>query len=89
MNYIPLTHKGKTVSTTVGSISHTINVAKMIGATGNKERFIPAGYAHRPDLIANLFLGGPSAWWQVMAINGLFDPFESLKLGDRITLSDG
>jgi hypothetical protein len=31
---------------------------------------------------------GPQGWWEVMAVNGLSDPFESLNVGDRISLPD-
>lgn len=88
MEYISLYHKGKTISTTVGSIIYEGTVNRIQTTTG-EEKFIPAGYAHRPDLISNLFFGGPENWWSVMAINGLSDPFESLKVGDRIGLPDG
>ena len=88
MDYISLYHKGKTISTTVGSIIYEGTVNRMARSTG-EEKFIPAGYAHRPDLIANVFFDGPTSWWSVMASNGLSDPFESLNVGDRIGLPDG
>ena len=88
MDFISLYHKGKTISTTVGSTLHEGTV-QQIQRTIGTEKFIPAGYAHRPDLISNLFFDGPGAWWSVLAINGLSDPFESLNVGDRIGLPDG
>lgn len=82
---IPLYHKGKVVLTSVGSPSYE----SMSNSLGGTEKFIPAGYAHRPDLISNLFLGSSSYWWGIMELNGLSDPFESLKLSDRVILPDG
>jgi hypothetical protein len=88
MEYISLYHKGKTVATTVGSPLYEGALSQLQATTGGEEKFIPAGYANRPDLISNLFFAGPQAWWEVMAINGLSDPFESLNVGDRISLPD-
>ena len=85
-HYIGLYHKGKVVSTTVGSLSYR-NILNEI--SGGDEKFIPAGYEHRPDLIANLFFKDPSYWWAVMERNGIFDPFEELNLGDRVVLPNG
>jgi hypothetical protein len=87
MEYISLYHKGKTVATTVGSLAHEATVHQLQGL-GGEAKFIPAGYANRPDLISNLFFAGPQGWWEVMAVNGLSDPFESLNVGDRISLPD-
>jgi hypothetical protein len=86
MEFIALYHKGKTVGTTVGSVLNDRTVSQLQAITGGEEKFIPAGYAHRPDLIANLFFGGPQGWWEVMSVNGLSDPFESLNVGDRVSL---
>lgn len=48
--------------------------------------FIPAGFEHRPDLIANVFYGSPANWWLLMLVNGVSDPFEGFKVGDRILI---
>jgi len=86
--YISLYHKGKSVPTSVGSVVYENSIIS-IGAIASSEKFVPAGYAHRPDLIANLFLDGASSWWVVMELNGLSDPFDSLKLNERIALPNG
>jgi len=77
-----LYHKGKTTSTSVGSLAQLTSL-------GSVEKFIPAGYEHRPDLISNLFFDTPNYWWAVMELNGLSDPFESLNVNDRVMLPDG
>lgn len=82
--YIPLTHKGKTVLTTCGSSQWLL--AKRGALLGLGEGFIPAGYAHRPDLIANLFFDGVGNWPFVLLYNGVSDPFEELKLNDKIAI---
>jgi|TARA_R100001143_G_scaffold32813_1_gene31507 hypothetical protein len=86
--FIPLPHKGKVTSIGAGSLAYETVVEILQSNPTNSQRFVPAGYAHRPDLIANLFLDGPSSWWSVMAINALVDPFESLNLNDTIYLPD-
>ena len=82
---IPLYHKGKIVFTTVGCTEHEV-MASQIVLGGKTENFIPAGYDHRPDLIANLFLGDVTSWWAILEMNGIFDPFEGLKVGERVVL---
>ena len=82
--YIPLTHKGKTVLTTCGSYAWIR--ARAAGTVGMGEGFIPAGYDHRPDLISHLFFNGIENWTYLMLYNGLSDPFEELKLNDRIVI---
>tara|TARA_R110000822_G_scaffold83122_7_gene196091 strand:+ start:227 stop:520 length:294 start_codon:yes stop_codon:yes gene_type:complete len=77
-------HKGKLIPTSVGSRSYENIFNKK--ASSLTEGSIPAGYAHRPDLIANLFLNTPGAWWLVCEQNSIFDVFEQLNAGDRIKL---
>lgn len=84
--FVPLPHKGQVTSTSVGSVVYEELVNSLQANSLNKQKFVPAGYAHRPDLIANLFFDGPSSWWALMETNGLFDPFESLNLNELIYL---
>ena len=81
-----LPHKGKVTTTYLGSRAYSNYISDFETTIANSEKFVPAGYAHRPDLIAELFLGGAKNWWVLMDTNGLFDPFESLKLSERIAL---
>ena len=83
---ITIFHKGKTISTSVGSIAYEAESMGLRSSINNREHYVPAGYANRPDLISSLFFNGPSDWWIVMEKNGLSDPFESLKVGDKIIL---
>ena len=48
--------------------------------------YVPAGYAHRPDLISNIFYGSPKNWWLLMLVNSVVDPFEGFNENDRILI---
>ena len=48
--------------------------------------YVPAGYEHRPDLIANVFYGTPKNWWLLMLVNGITDPFEGFRVNQRILI---
>jgi len=81
-------HKGKTVASRVGSQQFDMYLLSIdyslfdVGA-------LPIQYAHRPDLIANLWYGSSFSWWKVMAVNGIFDPFQSLVAGAPILVPKG
>ena len=84
-----INHKGKAIPTSVGSPAYestfggsNINFAKI---TGN----IPEGYAHRPELIASLFMNSPKNWWMICERNAIFDVFEQLNSGDLINIPKG
>ena len=84
--FINIRHKGKLFKTSVGSRSYE----NMFGGLWSERNFthtlgfIPIGYAHRPDLISNVFYDSPSSWWMICERNNIFDTFEQLKSGDRI-----
>lgn len=79
-------HKGKGITTSTGNNSfdkYTVNISNV---TPTQDGFIPAGYEHRPDLIANLFYNNATEWWRVMLLNNVPDPFEGFNINDRIIL---
>ena len=76
-------HKGKKITTTVGNTLFESMFSKVRGSTNGS---IPAGYEHRPDLIANLFSDTPNDWWVFCERNAIFDIFEELNTGDSIRL---
>ena len=79
-------HKGKISTTSTGNNSfdrYTVNISNI---TPTKEGIIPAGYEHRPDLIANLFYNNSTEWWRIMLLNNVPDPFEGFNVNDRILL---
>lgn len=49
---------------------------------------IPAAYQNRADLIAKQLYQSEDYWWLVYWINGISDPFASLKAGDTILVAD-
>ena len=80
-------HRGHPIPTSVGSRSYEGvfgggAASLLMSKTGN----IPAGYAHRPDLISDLFMNSASSWWYICEGNSIFDVFEQLKTGDAIRL---
>lgn len=83
-----VTHKGKPIPTSVGSLRYEATFAgtkSLINNTGTNGH-IPNGYGHRPELISNLFLNTPGAWWIVCEQNAIFDVFEQLNTGDSIRI---
>lgn len=85
---IPVQHKGKTLYTSVGSKSYERAYSGLRSNSGryNKVGKIPLGYENRPDLISNLFFGTPASWWVLIEKNNIFDIFEEMNVGDRITI---
>ena len=81
-------HKGRRIPTSVGSDKYEgvfggeTSTRLFPSTNGN----IPLGYAHRPDLIANLFLNTSEAWWVVCERNAIFDVFEQLKPGSALKI---
>jgi len=79
-------HKGHSIPTSVGSLQYEV----VYGGDLETKFFprtlggIPAGFGHRPELIANLFLDTPNLWWVICERNAIFDVFEELKMGDTI-----
>ena len=85
---VVVNHRGKLIPTSVGSLRYETLFTEYQGSLtkGQSTGNIPAGYAHRPDLIANLFMNTPGAWWIVCEQNSIFDVFEQLNSGDHIRL---
>ena len=47
---------------------------------------VPVEFAHRPDLISNIFYNTPGYWWLLMLVNGIDDPYEGFREGDPILI---
>lgn len=84
--YVIINHKGKKISTSVGNREYELLYSGLNVGAGLRSGNIPTGYANRPDLIANLFRGDPSAWWIICETNAIFDVFEQLNSGDVIRI---
>ena len=83
---ILLEHKGRKIFTTVGSRAYE-GLFGGLQTQSSPLGIIPSGYAHRPDLIADLFLDSTDLWWVICEKNAIFDVFEQLKSGDSILLN--
>lgn len=83
---IDISHKGKVIPTSVGSKMYEDTFCGLQSNTNfpNTMANIPIGYTHRPDLIANLWLGTSGFWWLLCQRNNIFDVFEQLNSQDRI-----
>ena len=79
------THKGKQTTTPVGSAAWDFYLMN-INYNSFNIGTIPLEYEYRPDLISSIWYGGTLSWWEVMAVNGFVDPFESLNPGAQILL---
>ena len=79
-------HRNTTVNTIVHSEGHDRLLENLDTSYEYEVGFVPEGYAHRPDLIANVFYGDPSMWWLLMEVNSISDPFEGFKVNDRILI---
>lgn len=85
---IKIKHKGKIFHTSVGSRVYESQYSgdNNIQALGFVNGNIPSGYAHRPDLISNLFYNTPTQWWVICERNSIFDVFEQLDSGSVIRI---
>jgi hypothetical protein len=77
-------HRNITTNTIVNSEKFDTLLEDLDDAFEYEIGYIPAGYAHRPDLISNLFYGSPKNWWLLMMVNSINDPFEGFNENDRI-----
>lgn len=77
--------KKKPVASSLNSLEfqQTLSLLKSQSASVG---VIPPGFEHRPDKIADLFYGSPTLDWVVLWVNDIYDPFEQLNVGDRITI---
>jgi hypothetical protein len=87
MGYVEVVHKNKKAVCSLNSpefkqfIKYADNLSSRVGV-------IPPGYEHRADRISNLFYGTPTLDWLVCWTNNVADPFQQLKVGDRIRIVD-
>mgnify|MGYP003114465479 CR=1 FL=1 len=77
--------KGRPVTSTLNSENLSQSLSMLDNQSGGIG-IIPPGYEHRPDKIADLFYGSPTLDWVVLWTNDISDPFEQLKVGDRIKI---
>ena len=81
-----VTHRGVITTTILNSPIFDNIIENMESAYEFEVGYVPAGYEHRPDLIANIFYGSPKNWWLLMLVNSITDPNEGFKLNERIVI---
>jgi len=79
-------HRNTKVNTIVHTEGHDRLIENIETSYEYEVGYVPDGYAHRPDLIANVFYGDPGKWWLLMEVNSISDPFEGFKVNDRILI---
>jgi len=79
-------HKETNVTTILNSPVFDKIVSNLEDAFEYEIGYVPNGYEHRPDLIANVFFGSPKYWWLLMLVNNITDPNEGFKLNERILI---
>tara|TARA_Y100000004_G_C8770000_1_gene350290 strand:+ start:352 stop:654 length:303 start_codon:yes stop_codon:yes gene_type:complete len=79
-------HRGVVTNTIVNNPDFDQLVENLEDSYEYEVGYIPAGYAHRPDLISNIFYGTPKNWWLLMLVNGISDPFEGFNERDEILI---
>tara|TARA_A100001391_G_C5083578_1_gene280535 strand:+ start:4617 stop:4916 length:300 start_codon:yes stop_codon:yes gene_type:complete len=84
LDEVRVDHRNIMTNTIVNSEKFDLLLSDLEEAFEYEIGYIPAGYAHRPDLISNLFYGTPKNWWLLMMVNGINDPFEGFNESDRI-----
>lgn len=77
-------HRGAKVTTILNTPSFDNLIRNLDKAYEYEIGYVPAGFDHRPDLIANVFYGKPNNWWLLMLVNNISDPFEQFSLNQKI-----
>ena len=79
-------HKNITTNTIVNAKKFDLLLKNLDNAYEYEVGYVPEGYAHRPDLISNIFYGTPKNWWLLMLVNSIDDPFEGFNENDLILI---
>ena len=81
-----VTHLNKDTTTILNSDVFDNLLSNIENAFEYEIGYVPNGFEHRPDLIANVFYGSPKNWWLLCVVNNVVDPFEGFNLGERIAI---
>lgn len=85
LGYNDYNHRGVRVRSIVGN-QEADTFVQNLEALNLGEGYIPPGYEHRPDLVANLFYGSAKYFWYVALTSQLYDIFEDFIVGQRIKI---
>ena len=83
---VEVTHLNKTTLTTLNSTVFDEFITDIEDKFEVQFGYVPNGFEHRPDLIANVFYGSPKNWWLLCVVNNVIDPFEGFNVGERIAI---
>lgn len=86
LDEVRVRHRAVTTNTIVNSRKFDSLLLDLDESFEYEVGYVPAGYAHRPDLISNVFYGSPKNWWLLMLVNSINDPFEGFNENDRILI---
>jgi hypothetical protein len=84
--YQDISHRNCKVRTILNTPIFDNMIKNMDVAYNYEVGYIPNGFAHRPDLIANVFNGTPDKFWLLMLINNKPDPNESFNVRERLLI---
>lgn len=79
-----VTHRGKILS-----IPLTGAASDFIASLNNQPMTVgrvPPGYAHRPEMISDLFYDTVTKDWVILMFNNIKDPFQQLNVGDQVLI---
>jgi len=77
-------HKGKKIE-----VSNSTDLFTFLNSIEQYEvdvGIVQPGYAHRPDLISDLFYNTVTKDWLIVMFNNIKDPFQQLNVGDQILI---
>ena len=80
------THRGRTISSGLISVSYQNFVEDLESTYVFEEVIVTPEVKHRADLISHAFYDTVDLDWLVLLCNNISDPFEGLNIGDRIRL---
>jgi hypothetical protein len=86
LDEVRVQHRGVTTNTILNAEKFDSLLEDLENAFEYQIGYVPAGYAHRPDLISNVFYGTPKNWWLLMLVNSIDDPFEGFNENDKILI---
>jgi|TARA_R110002124_G_scaffold62661_1_gene171230 hypothetical protein len=86
LDYNQVLHRDVTTTTILNTPKFDSMLSNLGDAYEYEVGYVPAGYEHRPDLIANVFYGSPKNWWLLMLVNGISDPAEGFVPNQRIII---
>ena len=80
LDEVRVRHRAVTTNTIVNSRKFDSLLLDLDESFEYEVGYVPAGYAHRPDLISNVFYGSPKNWWLLMLVNSIVSQSRSKRI---------